>query len=226
MLQLMQSNWENQMIEIKPTATIPDAVADKFKIFLAGSIEMGTAAEWQLQLAFLLAGEDIVILNPRRDNWDSSWVQSIDNPQFKQQVTWEMDHLDIANLNLFYFDPATKSPITLMELGMHARGACVVCCPEGFHRKGNVDIVCERFRIPMVKTVEELATYVKVYRELKWRVKPLVKDGIVETANLASVDFLVRAGILCPMCRIETIYGKEYAINDTPVCHFCFWQGA
>ena len=36
-----------------------------------------------------------------------------------------------------------------MELGYVVRDACsyqevIVCCPEGFWRKGNVDIICER----------------------------------------------------------------------------------
>ena len=30
-----------------------------------------------------------------------------------------------------------------------------MCCPEGFWRKGNVDIVCERFGIPCVEDFEQ-----------------------------------------------------------------------
>jgi hypothetical protein len=47
-----------------------------------------------------------------------------------------------------YFDPNTLSPISLLELGLHAKsGKLIVCCPEGFYRKGNVDIVCQNFGI-------------------------------------------------------------------------------
>src|SRR4051794_33293553 len=41
-------------------------------VFLAGSIEMGQAEPWQSAVEDALAGEDVVILNPRRDEWDSS----------------------------------------------------------------------------------------------------------------------------------------------------------
>src|SRR5262249_52806894 len=59
-------------------------------VFLAGSIEMGTASAWQDALTAALADRDLVILNPRRDAWDASWSQSIDNPMFREQVEWEL----------------------------------------------------------------------------------------------------------------------------------------
>jgi hypothetical protein len=42
-----------------------------------------------------------------------------------------------------YFDPKGQSPITLLELGLFHDKDIIVCCPEGFWRKGNVDVnVC------------------------------------------------------------------------------------
>jgi hypothetical protein len=44
-----------------------------------------------------------------------------------------------------YFSPETQSPISLLELGRYAgRKEMIVCCPKGFWRKGNVDILCTR----------------------------------------------------------------------------------
>ena len=115
----------------------------KKSVFLAGSIEMGKAEDWQLRLTKLLEHLDIVILNPRRDDWDSSWEQSIKNAKFNQQVAWELHAMEKADLIAMYFSPGTKSPITLLEFGLYARsGKLIVSCPEGFWRKGNVDIVC------------------------------------------------------------------------------------
>lgn len=45
-------------------------------------------------------------------------VQEASNPQFRQQVEWELNALSVADLIVFYFDPATRSPITLLELGL------------------------------------------------------------------------------------------------------------
>lgn len=119
-------------------------------VFLAGSIEMGKAADWQALLTERLKHLDVTILNPRRKDWDSSWEQSIDNPQFRQQVEWELNGLDSSHVIALYLDPNTMSPISLLELGFFARrGNLIVCCPQGFWRKGNVDIVCARYGIPV-----------------------------------------------------------------------------
>jgi hypothetical protein len=31
-----------------------------------------------------------------------------------------------------------------------------VCCPEGFWRRGNVEMVCRRLRIPLFETLDDL----------------------------------------------------------------------
>lgn len=136
---------------------------NRFKIFLAGSIEMGAAENWQDRVCEYVSQYDIDILNPRRDNWDSSWEQSIDNENFKSQVEWELNALDAADKIMFYFDPATKSPISLLELGLHANSSKLyVCCPKGFWRSGNIEIVCKRFNIPLFTTLEDMFMVVKL----------------------------------------------------------------
>jgi len=101
------------MIEIK--APNSDENIDHYipRIFLAGSIEMGVAENWQTRVARDMTDYEVVLLNPRRDDWDSSWKQSIDDPQFNQQVTWELDRIDDSEIVIFYFDPNTKSQLLL-----------------------------------------------------------------------------------------------------------------
>ena len=122
-------------------------------IFLCGSIEMGHAENWQVIVAESFP--DATILNPRRDDWDSTWIQSIENVQFREQVEWELLAQELADVILVHFDPVTKSPITLLELGLF-KDKCIVHCPEGYWRKGNVDIVCSRYRIPIANSIQEL----------------------------------------------------------------------
>lgn len=149
------------MIEIQAPNKSP-AVGDRKSVFLAGSIEMGAAEKWQERMVRELADEDIVFYNPRRDDWDSSWEQTIENAQFNEQVTWELEHLEKADVIALYFDPSTKSPISLLELGLHAQtGSLIVCCPEGFWRKGNVDIVCNEYQIEQVNSIEKLIEAVR-----------------------------------------------------------------
>ena len=137
------------------------------RIFLAGSIEMGKAVDWQKELTTFLKDEDVIIFNPRRDDWDSSWEQSIENKEFKEQVIWEMDHLLKSDIVVFYIQADTKSPITLYELGLLSLPAkagkikVIVCCEDGFWRGGNVEVVCYKFGIPLVETLNELKAELK-----------------------------------------------------------------
>ncbi len=125
------------------------------KLFLAGSIEMGAAEDWQQKAVEKLAPWNVAILNPRRDDFDPTAEQSIHDDYFRGQVEWELAALEAADAILLYFAPGTKSPISLLELGLFARtGKLVVCCPEGFWRKGNVDIVCAYYGIETAETIE------------------------------------------------------------------------
>ena len=133
-------------------------------IFLGGSIDMGSAEGWQERLTQDLsdyADEDLILLNPRRDDWDSSWKQDpTPGTQFYEQVEWELDQQEGACACVYYFAPGSKSPITLLELGLfiHSQTPIIVCCPKEFYRYGNVKMVCDKYGVPMVETYENLVT--------------------------------------------------------------------
>lgn len=151
------------MIELKPLKRIVGHYNSWPTVFLAGSIEMDKAEPWQAKVVNDLKSIDVVVLNPRREDWDSSWKQEMSDPQFMGQVTWELDGIDQADIVAFYFDPKTKSPVTLLELGLciGKNQRIIVCCPDGFWRKGNIEIVCKRNNVLLVETYSELITILK-----------------------------------------------------------------
>ena len=131
-------------------------------VFLAGSIEMGAAEDWQKRVENYLGDTEGVILNPRRDDWDSSWTQSIHDKNFRQQVEWELYGLENAKLIAMYFAEDTISPITLLELGLHLRSSnIIVCSDKDYKRKGNVDITCNYYHIPVLDSFEMFLKLVK-----------------------------------------------------------------
>ena len=157
------------------TIYAPNSISGTFttpyRIFLAGSIEMGKATDWQQAFIDRLnAKTDIYaydtqathcFYNPRRKDWDSDWKQGFEEPQFYQQVNWELEALKMSTRIVMYFEPGTQSPISLLELGLYAQeNKMTVICPEGFWRKGNVDVVCNKFGIPTFNTLEEAADYI------------------------------------------------------------------
>lgn len=143
---------------IFPPSQIPTAEG-QLKVFLAGSIHLGKAIDWQAEVIYQLAKRDWrgIVLNPRRPAWDETWESSIHNPNFVEQVNWELQGLEIADKIVYYFAPETYAPVSMFEFGLHARsGKVIVCCPEGFWRKGNIDVVCARYGILQVVDLEAL----------------------------------------------------------------------
>jgi len=121
-------------------------------VFLAGSIEMGVAVDWQTEVGSFFEASGITVFNPRRDDWDSSWKQSIEDVKFEEQVRWELDAISFADAVLLYLHPDTKAPISLLEFGICSQmkpDKTFVVCPEGFYRKGNVEIVCARYKVSL-----------------------------------------------------------------------------
>lgn len=135
---------------------------DGVKVFLAGSIEQNKASDWQTVFTSALSDLPVTVFNPRRDYWDPTWEQDISNQKFKEQVVWELDRLNEADAVALFFEPGTMSPISLLELGLYASsGKLVVCCPDGYWRRGNVQVVCDQYGILLVETMEELKEHTR-----------------------------------------------------------------
>lgn len=158
----------SKLLVLKPTDAHQGSLGNCYKIFLGGSIDQGKAVDWQSAIETALADEeDVVIYNPRRDNWDPNMVQDISNPDFVHQVEWELDRQENSDLIVYYFDPNGLAPITLMELGAYGKdngfAHVLVCCPEGYWRRGNVQIFCRKYGIAMV---DDLDTLIQAIRDL------------------------------------------------------------
>lgn len=158
------------MIELKCPEPLPPHRIDGAvpqSVFLAGSIEQGKAEDWQAKVSKAFSQTEGFIFNPRREYWDDGWQQNITDPNFYEQASWEMTAMDNAQVIAMYLDPKTKSPISLLELGMYCRsGKMIVCCPEGFWRKGNVDVVCERYNITNTDNMKDFIG--KIHAKLKF----------------------------------------------------------
>lgn len=151
-------------LELKPPFRLQKLTPGTKSVFLAGSIEMGKAEPWQDQIATELKDENVVFYNPRRDDWDSSWKQDpTPGTEFETQVTWELDHIEKADIVVLYFDPKTTSPISLLEMGLalEAGKKLLVCCPDGFFRKGNVVITAKRYNVEVLNTLPDLISKLK-----------------------------------------------------------------
>lgn len=131
----------------------------RWKVFLAGTIDNGDSIDWQADFCHRVVDRNWDIYNPRRKYWNTKWTQSIDNPQFKQQVEWELKHMEKADIIIYNFLPDSKSPITFFELGLYSADPnkdIRVCCPPEFYRYGNIQIYCKHFGIELYNDIYDL----------------------------------------------------------------------
>lgn len=162
------------MIEKKRTfytaPEMPDdpAVCDQ-AIFLGGTIEGGTGVDWQKELSKILrevlpADVDINVYNPRRPHWD----QNCDVGERINQIKWEHYYLDRSDIIVMNILEDSKSPISLMEVGMYADSdKLLIFCPKSFYRYENVLCVCQKYDIPLYDTNDVNVIAEKVVERIK-----------------------------------------------------------
>lgn len=88
--------------------------ADGPVVFLAGGIT--GCPDWQADARARFADTNLVVCNPRRVEFDTTDPAAAD-----EQIAWEVMHLRIADLTLFWFPSPSgdvPQPIALFELGM------------------------------------------------------------------------------------------------------------
>lgn len=122
-------------------------------VFLAGTIDMGNSIDWQQEVYehFRQTDGRWLLYNPRQLHWDPTRKGEMD-----YQVNWELEHLEKADYILMYLLGSSKSPISLLEMGLHARsGKMYVICEPDFYRHDNVRITCGFYGIPLFNSLDE-----------------------------------------------------------------------
>ena len=141
------------LVVLHPHEDAPQNTGEYTSVFLAGTIDMGSAVDWQAEAAELFGAKagSFLLFNPRQQEWHPEREGEMD-----YQVGWELEHLERADYILMNILPGSLSPITLLELGLHARGGKLyVVCSPGFSRYDNVRITCARYSVPLFSSLEE-----------------------------------------------------------------------
>ncbi len=129
-------------------------------IFLAGGIMQ--CPHWQDEIVELLKDTSLNVFNPRRKEFPMG-----DPNEETRQIAWEKNHLDAADLILYWFSPPTNNPIVFYELGRYIISSkdIFIGVDPAFERKNDVHIqvglVRPHFKI--VSTIQELAQQVVDY---------------------------------------------------------------
>ena len=154
-----QSMIDNNSYTLQNNNEVVDVIV---RIFLVGTIDMGNSEDWQAEYIHTLEQTVkgmktdknciIYVYNPRRkEGFD-------DNPEeLEYQIKWELAHMELSNSIYMNILPDSKSPITLMELGIwsHIKDKLQVVCPKEFYRYENVRLVCEAYGIQYKNSTDE-----------------------------------------------------------------------
>lgn len=156
------------MIIITPEETIsklPNKPNSK-SVFLAGTIDNGDSLNWQNKTIIELMNlgiNDIEIYNPRREHWNSNSSKE----EMEYQIKWEQEYLDKADFIAMVLLDDSKSPISLLELGLYAKSnKLIVFCTPDFYRWDNVRLTCEKYNIQLVESTHPLVIANKIINEL------------------------------------------------------------
>ncbi|KAL7931197.1 hypothetical protein V8C35DRAFT_310648 [Trichoderma chlorosporum] len=152
---MMNSVQRSQIIR----APSKEPVNNVKSLFLAGTTTSVGNVDWRETLSASLSKYPITIFNPNRPDWDNTWREDITFDPYQEQVLWELDKQDKADLVVVYFHPATVAPISLPEFGLSARipGKVIAVAPQGYWKRGNVQIVCHKYGIEFLDNIEKFA---------------------------------------------------------------------
>jgi len=115
-------------------------------LFLAGGIT--GCPNWQHELCTAIEDLDIIVLNPRRKDFN------ISDKNIIKQIEWENWHLNNADMISFWFPEESLCPIALYELGAwtHASKTIFVGIHPNYQRRKDVEIQT-RIKAPSVPIV-------------------------------------------------------------------------
>lgn len=125
-------------------------------VFLAGTIDNGDSLNWQDKVIIELINlgvKNLEVFNPRREHWDPNPTKE----EIEKQITWEQNHLDMANLIVLVLLDESKSPISFLELGLYAKSKkLIVFCTPNFYRWDNVKLTCKKYNIELIQDLNPL----------------------------------------------------------------------
>lgn len=111
-------------------------------VFLAGGIT--GCYDWQRTVLMYLKDANLVVCNPRRENFPSPTSREI----AQEQISWEHRYLRDCDLVAIWFPCETLCPITLLELGtlLRSNKPLVVGIHPGYARKMDLEIQIPLYR--------------------------------------------------------------------------------
>lgn len=148
------------MEEIRMIYTSIEALPRKEKnstyCFLAGSIDFDSSHSWREKVKKELKGT-IRFFDPTRIEHND-----FTDAQMKEHIEWELDALKLSDRILLNLLPESKSPISLVELGLYVQSdKLIVVCPKSFYKRRYIETICNKYDTVLFDNLDEAIEYIK-----------------------------------------------------------------
>lgn len=165
----MNQDWNNEVNSTFSVVTPPSLFFPSSgpKIFLAGSINMGLARDWQSEVIKYIketwTDSDVTVYNPRR-------AEDFTPEMREEQVAWEscmLQNADYILMNLVA--NGGVSPISLLELGLYMRDKKLYFSMEDEYARKYVTSI--HYALSGANTMSESPNYSIVCMRNHWNQK-------------------------------------------------------
>lgn len=130
------------------TITLPGEEGVKKRIFLAGSMDVNVTNTWRNSIVNELYNT-YDFFDPTIDNHDN-----LTDTQMRNHILWELKALELSDIVLLNLLPESKSPISLIELGMYVKtNKLIVVCPEEFYTSRYLEELCSYYKVDLYKSL-------------------------------------------------------------------------
>jgi len=127
---------------------LPEKNSSEKYVFLAGSIDNSYFGDWRKKIIKKIETK-VNVFDPTNKKHNS-----LSNAEMKSHILWELDALAISDKILLNFLPDSKSPISLVELGLYvASNKLIVVCPIEFYKSSYVYTLCKKYDTPIYDTI-------------------------------------------------------------------------
>jgi hypothetical protein len=127
-----------------------------YRVYLAGAIDMGKAVEWQSAVIEALSDfpDWLILFNPRRAQFA---------PEMEtEQIQWEWDAMDHADLIFLWFPKDSLAPIAFFEAGLlMGSNKLIIGAEPGFYRRRNLELTCPRYDVFLRDSLDALISKMK-----------------------------------------------------------------
>lgn len=177
-----------RVLVLNPGDQIPQVTNDAVKIYLAGTMDFGSAENnWQqkfeeglvkltdpLKGLLLIKNLNFIIFDPHVPP-QNGMGPTLDNPEFVKTMQWRMTCMDLSDFTFINIMNKSVSPVPILEFGtMVNSGKLVVRCGENNQCYSQIRMYCEKYQVPLltgktsVKDVILCAgNYIQKFQELK-----------------------------------------------------------